>query len=396
MSKVNSEGQTMTLEQFLKKYYTEMTNLEIAAKFKITPDKVRRTAAKLGLLRPKKVVPTVRSATIDDDITARQEKKDKKDHKKKYEEMLERLTRAEAERDAALKVVREPQTHVIKPYKEDTDSEAVAFMIASDWHVEEVVEPEQVNGLNTYNMDIARSRADAFFRNGLKLVKIFQHDVRVDKLVLPLLGDFITGNIHDESVEVSAVQPIDATIFAQDLIASGIEHLLKDATLKEIIVPCHSGNHGRMVRERRHAMETGYSLEYMMYRSLALHFQHEPRVKFIVPRAYHSYMEVYDYTIRFHHGHNINYGGGVGGITIPVNKAIAQWDKIRQADLDIFGHFHQMLDGGKFIANGSLIGYNAYALSVKASAEPPAQQFFLIARKGARTFKTGVCPILLQ
>ena len=87
----------------------------------------------------------------------------------------------------------------------------------------------------------------------------------------------------------------------------------------------------------------------------------------------------------------MRYGGGVGGLTIPVNKAIAQWDKLHQVDLDVFGHFHQFMDGGKFISNGSLIGYNAYAMSIKAGFEPPKQAMFLIDKK---RFKTFVAPIL--
>jgi hypothetical protein len=69
-------------------------------------------------------------------------------------------------------------------------------------------------------------------------------------------------------------------------------------------------------------------------------------------------LQIYDVTVRFHHGHSIRYAGGVGGIYIPTNKAIAQWNKGRHADLDVFGHFHQLRDGGNFICNGSLIGYN--------------------------------------
>ena len=38
-----------------------------------------------------------------------------------------------------------------------------------------------------------------------------------------------------------------------------------------------------------------------------------------------------------------------------------------------------------FVSNGSLIGYNEYALSIKAKYEPPQQAFFLIdAERGKR------------
>jgi hypothetical protein len=97
--------------------------------------------------------------------------------------------------------------------------------------------------------------------------------------------------------------------------------------------------------------------------------------------------------IRFHHGHAINYQGGIGGIFIPAFKAISQWDKARPVDLDLFGHFHQCKDGGKFLSNGSLIGFNAYALSIKADYEEPKQQLFMIDKNRGRTC---TWPILLK
>ena len=143
----------------------------------------------------------------------------------------------------------------------------------------------------------------------------------------------------------------------------------------------------------RKATEAGHSLEYIMYNSLANYFRNEKRVKFLISKSYHSYVEVFDTTIRFHHGHNVRYGGGVGGIYIPVNKAIAQWNKLRWADIDCFGHFHQRVDGGNFLANGCTIGYNAYALSIKAGFEKPSQTFFLVDKKRG---KTATWPILVE
>lgn len=69
-------------------------------------------------------------------------------------------------------------------------------------------------------------------------------------------------------------------------------------------------------------------------------------MKFIIPQSYLSYIQVYDKTIAFHHGHAVKYAGGVGGITISMNKAVAQWNRTRVADIYCCGHFHQVFDGG--------------------------------------------------
>jgi hypothetical protein len=91
-----------------------------------------------------------------------------------------------------------------------------------------------------------------------------------------------------------------------------------------------------------------------------------------------TYVKVYNYSCRFHHGHALKYSGGIGGLFIPAFKAISQWNKSKHADWDFFGHFHQMKDGGNFISNGSLIGFNAYAVKIKADYEAPKQAFAII------------------
>ena len=89
----------------------------------------------------------------------------------------------------------------------------------------------------------------------------------------------------------------------------------------------------------------------------------------------------------------MSYWGGVGGLTIPVLKSIAQWDKAKRADLDIFGHWHTMIYHRKFIASGCLIGYNAYALRIKADFAEPSQTFAVIDRDrpGAVTVQEIYC-----
>jgi hypothetical protein len=184
---------------------------------------------------------------------------------------------------------------------------------------------------------------------------------------------------------------MEALETVQDALASGISFLLKNSKY-DIKIPCHSGNHARTTKTTFVGSEYGHSLEYFMYKNLEKLFKKESRVKFDIVRGYHSYQEVYDMTIRFHHGHGIRYYGGVGGIFIPAYKAVAQWNKAKHADLDCFAHFHQHKDGGSFISNGSLIGYNPFAIRIKADYEPPRQTFFLIDSKRG---KTCVWPIIV-
>ena len=301
------------------------------------------------------------------------------------QEALEYRTQLEA-----VNSFEEPVVTKIKATKKGKDATATAILVASDWHVEETVDPRVVNGMNEYNPDISKERSETFFRTGQRLIDVVARDLQVDTVVLALLGDFITNDLHEDAVEGNAMLPMEAIHYAQDLITSGIYHLLENNPKRKIVIPCHSGNHGRTTKKVHYANEKGHSLEYFMYLTLAKYFESEPRVTFNISDGYHSYIDIEGVMTRFHHGHMMKYGGGVGGITIGGNKAVAQWDKAKTADLDIFGHFHQYTDMGKWFCNGSLIGYNAFALSIKADYEPPQQGFMVIDAKRGRTWRAPI------
>lgn len=312
-------------------------------------------------------------------------------YKSRYEDALSRIEQLE-QQVGIVDSLRKVNPIAITPKQPRGTSEATPVLVASDWHTEEVVGPE-VGGLNTFSLEIARERAVRFWQHGLRLIRLLNQDIKITDVIVALLGDFITNELHEaESAEGNDLQPVHALLYAQDLIVSGLNFLLENSDYTFTIV-CHSGNHARTTKRNRFSAENGHSLEYLMYRHLAAYYASEPRMTFVVSPGYHTYVTVYDQVIRFHHGHAIRYQGGVGGLYIPVNKAIAQWNKGRPAGLDVFGHFHQLRDGGNFLCNGSLIGHNGFAVSIKADYEEPRQLLFLMDKKRGRTC---TWPVLVQ
>lgn len=328
---------------------------------------------------------------LDHELKADRLAKEKRSTDKKYSLLRDRVAKLETELDA-FKSMQDVATFAIPAHK-GHDGEATAVVLASDWHSEERVDPTTINGLNQFTLAIAEERINRFFVNVGRLLEAKQKSVRVKTLILALLGDFISGYIHEELVETAQLPPIEAIINVQNHLASGIRYLL-GSTDVAITLPCHSGNHGRTTRRVHQATERGNSLEYFMYHVLANHFRDEKRVQFAIAGGYHSHADIHGFKIRFHHGHNVRYQGGVGGITIPVRKAIAQWNKSGPVDLDCFAHFHQLTYGGNFVCNSSLIGYNAFALSIKADYERPKQAFFLVNHR--RKEVTDFCPVWLD
>jgi len=271
-------------------------------------------------------------------------------------------------------------------------SQATSLLIFSDWHYEENVDPATINYKNEYNLKIAKKSGENSFANGLRLHEITAKEIRINDMIVGFLGDMMTGYIHEELIEENALSPTQSTLVLYDLLISGLQYLL-DKTECNIKVICKFGNHGRTTLKKR--ISTGYknSYEWLLYHFIAKHFDGENRIEFRIDHSYHTYIDVYNFVLRFHHGDYIKYGGGVGGITIPVNKAIAQWNKEKKADLDVFGHYHQLklhTGSDNFVCNGSNIGYNAYAISIKAAYELPSQAFFLLDEKRGKTISAPI------
>lgn len=294
---------------------------------------------------------------------------------RKFKQLVKDNNRLRRELEAGFLMHEAEKTFKISAKHSSSISEATAVAVASDWHVEEEVKAATVNHLNKFNLDIAKERSIKFFQKIVSLTKKESQDVKISDLLLVLGGDFISGNIHDELLETCLLSPIYAIIFAQELLESGINFLLNNTKLN-ITIPCVVGNHTRITHKVHCSTEHGNSLETLMYHALAMRLSCD-RVRFIIGDAYHIYLPVYGDMFRIHHGHAVNYGGGVGGLTIPLNKAIAQWDKTKQATQDVLGHFHNYNSTRKVVVNGSLIGYSPFAIRIKAEYESPTQAMFL-------------------
>lgn len=339
--------------------------------------KIRKSAMPQG-----PVVAFTPAETVAADRAAARQRTEMASLRLAYKESLATIERLEAESSvlAEMRAGLDTSLHISSREGAGT-SEATPVIMASDWHAEEIVTAAQSNGLNVANPEIVDARITTFFQASTNLMKNHLNPgVKIHDVVVFLGGDFITNDIHEELVENVAMKPTEAIIWVQNRLVAGIDFYLNHTPYTYTFV-CRVGNHSRTTKKTHFSQENGHSLEHLMYMYLAAYYRSEPRVRFVIKDGYHIYFNVYDTIIRFHHGHAVKYGGGVGGITIPVNKAVAQWDKARPATLDCFGHFHQTKSDQKWKCNGSLIGYNSFAVTIKADFEPPRQTLFLIDKK---------------
>jgi Calcineurin-like phosphoesterase len=258
---------------------------------------------------------------------------------------------------------------------------ATAILCCNDWHCEGCVTRESVDGANEFNLQIASQRINRTWQKALYLLDFARTISNIRDLVVWLGGDLINGTIHEELEESNFLGPAEAVVFVQDHVATGLELLLREAKVNRITVATSFGNHGRTTKRRR--ISTGYrhSWEWLAYNNLAHYFRNRAKIGFKIEQGYHNWLPIQGHDVRFHHGDAIQFGGGVGGVAIPLRKKIAQWNKRRPARLDVLGHFHQFLDGWDHVVCGCLVGYDAYALEIGAEFQQPTQTFIVMDRQ---------------
>lgn len=270
--------------------------------------------------------------------------------------------------------------------------ELTGVALFSDWHVEENVDPESIGGLNEYTLDIADHRIEKLINSCCWTVEHHRSDghLAIRDMVVWLGGDLMSGYIHEELEETNQLSPTETILWLQKRIRDAIYTILERLQLETLTVVCSYGNHGRTTKRTR--IQSGYanSFEWLMYNILAEEFRHEPRVRFEITRSSHQYVEVYGKLLRFHHGDEVEYKGGVGGLSVPMLKSIMRWDIARRADVYNFGHFHQLTDLGRAVVNGSLIGFNPYAQKIQASPEPPQQAMYFMDSKRGKCMTTAL------
>lgn len=282
------------------------------------------------------------------------------------------------------------------PFKGNpTRHEAVPHLLLGDWHGDEQVDAGAMNGLNHYGLAEAQHRAQMLFKCAAEIIGIYRHNSDIRSLVIAALGDFASCWLHDELVETNTLTPPEALLKSLDMLTGGIDYLLDHAGVHDILFVGTVGNHGRITKKPQAKNRAKKNYEWILYSLLARHYavKGEKRIKFQLPCGYFNWISVFGRDIRCHHGDGIQYHGGVGGIHIPLRKAIAQWNKAKHADLDLLGHWHQLERAKDYVVNGSLIGYNEYAEIIKADPEKAQQCIFLLHQKYG---PTGFYPIVVQ
>lgn len=272
----------------------------------------------------------------------------------------------------------------IVPKSSAMGKETISISLLSDVHIEEVVLSDSVLGLNQYNPEIAKSRLDNYFINLVKLVNHHQRNYSIKKHILALLGDIIGGFIHDELKQTNSMTPLEAISYAKSCLISGFKYLQDNLNVETIDVVCSVGNHGRNTDKIQFSNITETSYEWFLYEDLKMMCEVVGlnKFKFINPRSGFAIVSIFGEKYMFTHGNlGFSYKGGVGGLYVPFLRYFGKVAPTFGIKRIFFGHYHTTIDIKEGVCNGSVKGYDSYAMSKGLPFEPPQQSMVLLNEK---------------
>ncbi len=290
---------------------------------------------------------------------------------------LEKAARLGEGLSAAQRQVPEWQRRSHRPSRSDA---AVATAFLSDLHLDEVVDPKQVGGVNAYNRGIAEKRLRKFFDSTLQLTFDHMKGIKIEGLVLPLGGDIFSGNIHEELRLTNEATMFQSMLYWSEKLAAGIQMVASE--FKSVHIPCVVGNHGRTSHKPVAKNRPQDNFDWFLYHLLARFLKDVPNITWSISESADEMFRIYDTTFLLTHGDQFRGGGGISGLLSPLMIGSHRKSKRQQAirrpyDWMVMGHWHQYSMFKGIIVNGSLKGYDEYAFISNFDFEPPRQAYWL-------------------
>ena len=301
----------------------------------------------------------------------------------------QRAVQAEDWRSEIMRLTAVPPRPQLAPAIDSkTDRKARSIFLAlSDWHLGEVVNLDEMAGLNRYNEDIAKTRLSRMFGIVSSLATEHWTGDPPDEIVVWIGGDLISGALHPELVATDDLTIPESVKQGGEHIAGG---LLKLATATGLPIRVYDspGNHGRATMKPQSKLVLRNSFDNLVLDFAEMALRHtDADVTFYRSSSIDAIVPIYDWRFLCTHGDRMGTGGGRGfvGAAAPIARGhksiLNEYTKFSKPPHFIMtGHFHTTMRSPFGWSNGSIIGYSEYAHGLRLGAEG-ARQTMLVVEK---------------
>lgn len=216
----------------------------------------------------------------------------------------------------------------------------------TDTHVGDNVKKEQTLGLNEYDIDLFSRRMWGWSNQVLSLAEYRRNMCVVDELVVPMLGDMISGDIHDELARTNIDNCMMQMIIGAYVISQSMAFLaphFQKVSIKGVV-----GNHGRMTRKIP-SKDRYMDWDYMLYQWIGVFLRDHKNIDIEIPKSFSHVFDVAGRKILIMHGDSIAGGGSQTSIKRAVAnlREVMQYNSVVLTDesLGVSEHFDDVLIG---------------------------------------------------
>lgn len=317
--------------------------------------------------------------------------------------LLKRQLRAASKRVAVVDGIVEELGPIIKPLKPGKSYyvekagqgmiDETMVLLLSDNHCDQVVRPEEVDGLEDHDFPISVRRHEVLVEEIIKWKQRALINFNFKRLHVFGIGDYTSGSIHEhEKRSYFGCQ------FTNDLaIAQLFAQMFRELAchFEEVIVDNVIGNHGRLTDKYefdQHGVQNNHDT--LIMKIVEVYCKDIPNIKFRFPMGLSTIVNVEGFNFFLHHGHGKKGGSEVWS---QAKKKAGTIVPLHRGSINYFcsGHYHSQGEapaagGCRMIANGSMLDCDAYSYQSLDAAGAATQLIFGVHKNNGVTWRLPI------
>jgi len=259
-----------------------------------------------------------------------------------------------------------------------------ALLALSDWQIGERIEGRDIEDFGMFDWQIAQERMYGICDDFLKWVNLNRGMYRIEELILPCLGDFINGDIHDGGEHTNEF-PAPTQAARAGLLLGEVFRILEPhfGAVRAIEVACD--NHGRTgpkIPYKRRAQANYNTLVYTIANAKAERLR---RFSAVFSDGLKERFKVGDYVFLAEHGNDIRGWQGIGyyGMERTLGReARKRMNTDKTFSYWLMGHWHvPSVLQDQIMINGCLTGTTELD-HANGRFAAPTQVAFLVGKHG--------------
>ena len=227
------------------------------------------------------------------------------------------------------------------------------------------------NNVNVYNPNVAVERLNDLIDKTINRCKMLP----IDKLHVVILGDTISGLIHNTLRYESRLDVADQMIQISNILVQCIKKLAKNPYIPFVTVTSVNGNHDRLYARKDECLPQD-NFTKVINNNLRKDLSKIDKVVYLDNTINHEEIAILDVK-----GKTVV---AVHGDKVSKNDCKKQLEGILETDIDIIlmGHYHRPsseapIYNTRVFVNGSVIGSDSYAIQKKLYTKPSQKLIFI-------------------